>query len=42
MSRTVRRPELEGHYLEPLLGNRAGQYSIRIKDQYRICFEMAG
>ena len=24
--------------LEPLHGNRAGQYSIRINDQYRICF----
>jgi proteic killer suppression protein len=25
--------------LEPLKGNRKGQYSIRINDQYRICFE---
>lgn len=24
--------------LEKLKGNRAGQYSIRINDQYRICF----
>jgi proteic killer suppression protein len=24
--------------LEKLLGNRAGQYSIRINDQWRICF----
>ena len=24
--------------LEPLHGNRAGQYSIRINGQYRICF----
>ena len=24
--------------LEALQGNRAGQYSIRINDQYRICF----
>jgi proteic killer suppression protein len=24
--------------LEALKGNRAGQYSIRINDQYRICF----
>ena len=24
--------------LERLSGNRAGQYSIRINDQYRICF----
>ena len=25
--------------LEALKGNRAGQYSIRINDQFRICFE---
>ncbi|MFN8493889.1 MAG: type II toxin-antitoxin system RelE/ParE family toxin [Caldilineaceae bacterium] len=25
--------------LEQLSGNRAGQYSIRINDQWRICFE---
>jgi proteic killer suppression protein len=25
--------------LEKLKGDRAGQYSIRINDQYRICFE---
>lgn len=25
--------------LEKLAGNRAGQYSIRINDQWRICFE---
>jgi proteic killer suppression protein len=24
--------------LEPLLGNRAGQHSIRINDQWRVCF----
>lgn len=24
--------------LEALVGDRAGQYSIRINDQYRICF----
>lgn len=24
--------------LEPLKGNRAGQYSIRINDQWRVCF----
>ena len=24
--------------LESLKGNRAGQYSIRINDQYRVCF----
>jgi toxin HigB-1 len=28
-----------GNRLEALAGNRAGQHSIRINDQYRICFE---
>ena len=27
-----------GNRLEHLRGNRAGQYSIRINDQWRICF----
>lgn len=27
-----------GNRLEELKGDRAGQYSIRINDQYRICF----
>jgi proteic killer suppression protein len=27
-----------GNRLEALVGNRAGQYSIRINDQFRICF----
>jgi proteic killer suppression protein len=27
-----------GNRLEPLKGDRAGQYSIRINDQYRVCF----
>ena len=27
-----------GNRLEQLKGNRKGQYSIRINDQYRICF----
>ncbi len=26
------------HRLEALVGNRAGQWSIRINDQWRICF----
>ncbi len=30
---------LPGNRLEPLKGDRKGQYSIRINDQYRICFE---
>lgn len=27
-----------GNRLEKLRGDRAGQYSIRVNDQYRICF----
>ena len=27
-----------GNRLESLKGNRAGQHSIRVNDQYRICF----
>ncbi|WP_236579360.1 type II toxin-antitoxin system RelE/ParE family toxin [Pseudanabaena sp. lw0831] len=30
--------ELRGNRLETLQGDREGQYSIRINDQYRICF----
>jgi proteic killer suppression protein len=30
---------LPGNRLEALRGARAGQYSIRINDQWRICFE---
>ncbi len=30
-----------GNRLELLRGNRAGQYSIRINDQWRICFVWA-
>lgn len=29
---------LPGNRLEPLKGNRAGHYSIRVNDQYRVCF----
>ena len=29
---------LPGNRLEPLKGDRQGQYSIRINDQWRICF----
>jgi toxin HigB-1 len=29
---------IPGNQLEPLRGDRTGQYSIRINDQYRICF----
>jgi toxin HigB-1 len=28
-----------GNQLEALRGDRAGQHSIRVNDQYRICFE---
>ena len=27
-----------GNRLEPLKGDRAGRHSIRINDQYRVCF----
>lgn len=27
-----------GNRLEKLRGNRAGQYSIRVNDQFRVCF----
>jgi proteic killer suppression protein len=29
---------LPGNQLEPLKGDREGQYSIRVNDQWRICF----
>jgi toxin HigB-1 len=29
---------LRGNRLEALRGTRDGQYSIRVNDQYRICF----
>ncbi|MFZ5880640.1 MAG: type II toxin-antitoxin system RelE/ParE family toxin [Chloroflexota bacterium] len=31
-----------GNKLEKLKGDRAGQYSIRINDQWRICFTWSG
>jgi toxin HigB-1 len=31
--------EIRGNRFEILKGNRKGQYSIRINDQYRICFK---
>jgi proteic killer suppression protein len=32
---------LPGNRFEVLVGNRRGQYSVRINDQWRICFEWA-
>jgi proteic killer suppression protein len=29
---------VKGHHLEALVGDRFGQYSIKINDQFRICF----
>jgi proteic killer suppression protein len=31
-----------GNHLEALTGDREGQHSIRINDQFRLCFEWAG
>jgi toxin HigB-1 len=33
---------LPGNRFEALSGDRRGQYSIRINDQWRICFEWTG
>ena len=33
---------LPGNRLEKLRGERAGQYSIRINDQWRVCFSWRG
>lgn len=30
---------LPGNRLEKLMGDRKGQYSIRVNDQWRICFK---
>ena len=37
-ARTLRDLALPGNQLEALQRDRAGQYSIRINDQFRICF----
>ncbi len=34
--------ELRGNRLEALKGDRRGKYSIRVNDQYRICFDWQG
>jgi toxin HigB-1 len=31
-----------GNRLEKLMGDRAGQYSIRVNQQWRICFRWTG
>lgn len=31
-----------GNRLEPLKGDRTGQWSIRVNDQFRICFRWTG
>ncbi len=36
--KTLQSLSLPGLHLEKLKGSRAGQHSIRINDQYRICF----
>ena len=36
---SLRDLRLPGLRLEKLKGDRTGQYSIRVNDQYRICFE---
>jgi proteic killer suppression protein len=36
---SLRDLDLPGNHLEALKGDRKGQYSIRINDQWRICFE---
>lgn len=42
LNRAITLPDLQvppANRLEKLSGDRAGQYSIRINDQWRICFE---
>ncbi len=36
---SLRDLDLPGNRLEALKGERKGQYSIRVNDQWRICFE---
>ena len=40
MVETLRVPP--GNRLEQLRGNRAGQWSVRINDQWRVCFRWSG
>ena len=41
-ARSLRDLALPGNRLEFLKGDRAGQSSIRINDQFRICFRWSG
>jgi proteic killer suppression protein len=36
---SLRDLDLPGNRLEALKGDRKGQYSIRVNDQWRVCFE---
>jgi toxin HigB-1 len=38
-STSLRDLDLAGNRLEALKGDRKGQYSIRVNDQWRVCFE---
>lgn len=40
MVETLRVPP--GNRLEQLRGNRAGQWSVRINDKWRVCFSWSG
>ena len=37
-ARSLRDVALPGNRLEALKGDRAGSYSIRVNDQFRVCF----
>jgi len=39
VSRMIAYLDLPGNRLEALKGDRKGQYSVRINDQWRVCFE---
>ena len=39
LAKSLQDLSVPGHRLEKLAGDRAGQHSIRINDQYRVCFE---
>ena len=41
-ARTLDELRLPGNHLEALKGDRAGQWSIRINDKYRVCFTPDG